>query len=130
MLRWLLSITCMQKLKCLLSRFLHYVAPYLSSGILPPTGYGTSIKSLHTRAVTTSKSLLSPNRVLQIASPKIAPEETNLPRPYRSILSQLQSSFCSCLHSYRERIGLIPSPLCTSCGVGPHTTINLFWLGE
>ena len=47
------------------SRFLHVVAPHLSSGILSPTDYETIIKSLHTRAVTTSESLLSHKRVLQ-----------------------------------------------------------------
>ena len=108
------------------SRFLHVVAPHLSNGVLPPAEYGTTIKSLHTGAVAASKSLLSPNRVLQTTSPQIAPEETNLPRPYRSTLSQLRSSFCSSLHSYRERIGLVPSPLCPSCGLAPHTTVHVF----
>ena len=79
------------------SRFLHCVAPHLSNSILPPTNYGTTIKSLHTRAVIISKSLLSHNRILQTASPQIALEETNLSWPYRSTLSQLQSSFCSSL---------------------------------
>ena len=40
--------------------------------------------------------------------------------------SQLRSSFCSSLHSYRERIGLVPSPLCPSCGLAPHTTVHVF----
>ena len=71
------------------SRFLHYVAPHVSSGILLPTDYGTTIQSLHTRAVATSKSLLYHNRVLQTASPQIAPEEANFLRPYRSTPSQL-----------------------------------------
>jgi len=43
-----------------------------------------------------------------------------------STLSQLRSSFCSFLHSYRKRIGLIPSPLCLSCGVESHTTVHIF----
>ena len=92
------------------SRLLHNVASHLSSGILPPTNYWTTIKSLHTRAVTITKSLLSPNRVLQTASPQITPEEANLPRPYRNTLSQFCSSSCSSLHSYREKIALVPSP--------------------
>ena len=62
------------------SRFLHYVAPLLSSGILPPTDYGTTIMSLYTRAFSGSKALLSHNRVLQTASAQIAPEEANLTR--------------------------------------------------
>ena len=69
---------------------------------------------------------LSHNRVLQTASLQIALEETNLPRHYISILSQLWSSFCSSLHYYRERIWLVPSPLCPSCGLMPHTTVHVF----
>ena len=38
----------------------------------------------------------------------------------------LFSSFCSSHHSYRERIGLLPSPLCSSCGLFPHTTVHVF----
>ena len=79
------------------SRFLHCVAPHLSNGILPPTDYETTIKSLNTRVVTISKSLLSHNCVLQTVSPQIAPEEANFPGPYRSTLSQLRYSFCSSL---------------------------------
>ena len=39
------------------SRFLQVVASHLSSGILPPAKYGTTIKSQHARAVAASKSL-------------------------------------------------------------------------
>ena len=81
------------------SRFLHCVAPYLSSGILNLTNYRTAMKSLHTKAVTDSKSVLSHNRILQTASPQITPEEASLPRPYITTLSQLRASFCSSLHS-------------------------------
>ena len=105
------------------SRFLQCVAPYLSSCILPPSVYGTTIKSLHTKAVPDSKSLLSHNCVLLTASRQIEPEEANLPRPCRTTFSQLCSSFCSSLHSYRERIGLISSPF---CGLEPHTNV---WCG-
>ena len=80
------------------SWFLHYVVPHLSSGILPPTDYGTTIKSLHTRAIIISKSLISHNRVLQTTSPQIDPEEANLPRPFQTFL------YFDLLSSYRERI--------------------------
>ena len=108
------------------SRLLHCVAPHLSNGILPPTDYGTTIKSLHTRAVTISKSLLSHNRALQTASPQIDLEKVNLPRHYRCTLSQLSFSFYSSLHSYRERIRLVPSPLCPSSRLESYTTVHVF----
>ena len=108
------------------SRFLHCAAPYVSSVNLLPTGYGTTIKSLHTKAISDYKSLLSHNPVLQTVSPQITPEETNLPRPYRTTLSQLRLSFCSSLHSYRLRIGIIPSSFCLSCIVEPHTIVHVF----
>ena len=69
---------------------------------------------------------LSHNRVLHTASPQIAPEEVNLPRPYRSTLSLLRSSFCSSLYSYREKIGVVPSPLCPFCELEPHSTVHVF----
>ena len=99
------------------------VSPYLSSGILPPSDYGKTIKSLHTKAVSNCKSLLSHNHVLQTASLQIAPEEPNVSMPYSTVLSQLRSSFCSFLYSYRERIERIPSP---SCRIESHTTDHVF----
>jgi len=72
------------------SRFLHCVAPHLASGILPLTdNYGTTIKSLHIKAVSDSKSVLSHSHVIQTASPQIALEEANLPRPYRRIMHNI-----------------------------------------
>ena len=74
----------------------------------------------------------SHNHVLQTASPQMVAEEANLPWPFRTILSQLRSSFCSSLHSYRERIGLIPSiaPSALSVELNPMpTSIFLFYLG-
>ena len=60
------------------SRFLHRVAPYLSNGILYTSDYGTIIKSIHTKAVSDSKSYLTLN--LQTASLQIATEVSNLSR--------------------------------------------------
>ena len=93
------------------SRFVHRISLHLTNGILPLTDFGIT-KSLHTRAVTISKSLFSHNHFFPNASPQIDPEEASLPRPYRNILSQLRYFFfCSSPHSYREKIGLAPSPL-------------------
>ena len=71
---------------------------------------------------------LTANHVLQTHSSQITAEKVNLHCPYRTSLSQIRSSFCSSLHSYRERIGLTPSPLCPSCGVELHKTVHIFLL--
>ena len=52
--------------------------------------------------------------------------QANLPWSYRTTLFQLCLSFCRSLHSNRESIRLIPSPLCPSCRVEPHTTARVF----
>ena len=99
-------------------RFLHRVAPYMSNGFLPYSDYGITIESHQTKVVSDSISLPTRNRVqLEIVS---------FPRPYRITLSQLRSSFCSSLRSYCERLELIPTPLCPSCGVVPHATVHAF----
>ena len=99
------------------SRFLHHVACISRTIfiILPTTDY----KSLHTGTVPQTISSLASIRVIQTFSPEIAAEEANLPHPYRTSLSQLHSYCCSSLHYYRDRIGLIPSPLCPYCGWKP-----------
>ena len=84
------------------------------------------MNSLHTKTVSDSKSLLTRNRVLRTTSPQIAAEEANLPRPYRIILSQLGSSFCSLLYYYRAMMGLIIS-LCPSCGIVSRTPYHPPW---
>ena len=61
----------------------------------------------------------TPNGVLQTSSPKIAEEEANIPNSYRTSLSQLRSCFYSFLHSYRVRIGPVPSVHILSCPSHP-----------
>ena len=34
--------------------------------------------------------------------------------------------FCSSLHSNHQKMGLIHSPICPSCGVEPHTIVHVF----
>ena len=63
----------------------------------------------------------SHNRVLQTIPPQIAPNEANLPRPYISAFFPTSFIFLQLPTFYRERIGLIPNPLCPSCGVEPHS---------
>ena len=113
--------------KTLLSRFFHRVAPYQSNGVLPTSNYGTTVKFLHTETVSKSISFLARNSFLHTASPQIPTEEANLPRPHMTTLSQHRSSFCSSLHFYRERMGLIPSSLCPSCCRKPHTSVHIFF---
>ena len=48
------------------------------------------------------------------------------PMTYMNSFSQIRSSFYSFLLSYRERMGLISSPLCSSGRGEPHTSIHLF----
>ena len=43
-----------------------------------------------------------------------------------SLASFFHLSFSSSLIWFREGIGLIPSPLYSSCGVEPHTTVHVF----
>ena len=100
--------------------FHNYRAVFYPAPIMGPP----SSRSPYTRAVTISKSLLSPSRVFQTASSQIAPEEANLPKPY-STFSQLRSSFCSSLRSYSKRIGLVTNPFCPSCGLEPYTTVHV-----
>ena len=83
---------------------------------------------LHSKTVSESEFLLSHNLVLQAASPQIASDEAKLPRPFKTTLSQLRSSFSSSLHSYCGRIGLILGPLCPFCGMEPYTNIRVFFL--
>ena len=63
------AVTCLsgirdKKTKTLQSRFLHRVASYLSSSILPHSDYGTTIMSLHTKVVSDSQFLLIHNHFL------------------------------------------------------------------
>ena len=99
-----------KKRKTLQPRVLHRIAPYLSSGILPTAHYRSLLKSLHTKALLDYNSLLTHDPILQFVSPLIAAEETNLPHPYGTTLSQLRLSFCSSFHSYGDMIGPIRSP--------------------
>jgi len=103
-------------------RFLHRVAPYLSSSI-PPLIMGppSSPFILELFPIPNFFHLITVSFRL-LPHKKQRKKQTSL----GPILSQLNSSFCSSLHSYREKIGLIPSPLCPSCGREPHTTVHVF----
>ena len=113
--------------KCTLqSRFLEPVSPFLTEGILPLTSYKLTIANLHTQYVQNAISNLDPNPVLNTPAPPIHPSETQLPRPYRSILTQLRSSYCSRLQSFQFGIDKSPSPICPHCRQDEQTTNHLF----
>ena len=108
------------------SRFHPAVAPYLSNGALPPTQYKPTLKALHSSAVLSSIDSRNSNRVLSTQPPTISDEESSLPRPHRTTLSQLRSGFCPALKSFQLRVGRAPDDLCPSCSISPQTTSHLF----
>ena len=70
-----------------------------------------------------------PNKVLLGPPLEVNPSERLLPLPYRSMLFQLRSGYCSRLQSYLHIVGGAPSPACLDCGSAPHTMEHLFsWL--
>ena len=70
--------------------------------------------------------------VLKTPAPPIHSSETQLPRPYRSILTQLSSAFCSRLKSSRFEIEKFPSPICPTCRLDeqPPITSSLALLSQ
>ena len=106
------------------SQFQYCVAPYLSNGILPPSIMGQPSNPFILDLLLFPSHFYLINVSFRLL-PQIASEEASLPRSYRSTVSQFRSSFCSSLHSYRERIGLVPSPICPSCVLEPHTTFHV-----
>jgi len=95
-------------------------------GIISPDEYKSTLKSLHTEAVTRAIASRSPSKVLLTPPTAVADEEKLLPRRLRSTLSQLRSGYCSSLNSFLHRINRAPDPLCPSCRGSPHTPAHLF----
>jgi len=60
---------------------------YLSNDVVPTAENKSTIKSLHSHAVSLSMDNLTANRVLQITSPQLAVEAKYLPHPYRTIVA-------------------------------------------
>ena len=88
--------------------------------------YKTVIKNLHTASVKETLLNYPPNKVLNAAPPVISKEETTLPRPIRTILSRLRSSYCRSLHSYMARIDNEFKDECPACQQSPHDTNHIF----
>ena len=109
--------------------FLPTLQPFLSpDNTLLPTNYKSTISRLHTSAVTQAINSYPPNPVLNQAPPDINPSEIQLPRHYRTILSQLRSNYCPKLQSYLHSINASLTPNCPSCPANPtpETVQHLF----
>ena len=81
---------------------------------------------LHTKY--TRKAILEQgnNPLLAIPTPLINKSEQELPRHYRSTLSQLRSGHCASLSSYLHRVGRSASPTCPHCGTDIQTVHHVF----
>ena len=106
-----------------LSDIQHLLEP---DGSIDRDSYRLTLNSIHTDRVTTYLASRSPNRVLGILPPDIADEETQLPRHYRTTLSQLRSGHCSRLNDYRARINLVEDDICPECHTAPHSVGHIF----
>jgi hypothetical protein len=80
------------------------------------------ISSLHTAAVASAISELTPNKVLGRRLPDIAEIENSLPRAHQTVVSQLRSDYCIKLRTYLFSIGMVQEKLCPECALSPHTT--------
>jgi hypothetical protein len=108
------------------SRFLPSLVPYLHNGTIRPDSYRQTIKALHTAAVTSAIAAQDVSKVLNQAPPPIDPSELELPRRFRTTLSQLRSGYSSSLRSFQARLGRHDDPLCPDCHTLPHTTAHIF----
>ena len=104
------------------------VALFLRNGVIPPDSLGTVKVDLHTAAV--AEAIIGmdakPNRVLGARPPPVDSSVTDLPRHWRSTLSQLRSGFCRCLRSYRAVVDQSGPSSCPECDAAEHTIEHLF----
>ena len=103
------------------------VQPFLRDGILPPTEYNKTLKSLHTKAVKAVIRRQEDNSVLDDFPLEVSPAEDKLPRPHRVVLAQLRSNYCQRLRSYEHtKLNRVPDAVCPECRYQRHTTSHLF----
>ena len=67
-----------------------------------------------------------PNKVLLAVFPPVDPAEQLLPQSYRIALSQLLSSYCHRLQSYRHSVGWAEDPTYPDCYSSDYMVANLF----
>ena len=85
---------------------------------------------IHSSFVRNSSAMQYVNPVLGTVAPPVCESERDLPRPFRSTLSQLRSSYCASLKGYQHRIGISPSPTCPDCGNFDQDVAHLFECDE
>ena len=104
-----------------------YIEPLLDSNRpLTEKKYRNLLKTIHTNEVRDALQTYEYPAVLGHNPPKIAKEETELPRTTRRTLAQLRSGYSKFLNSYMNRIDPTVSELCPDCQQTSHTTIHLF----
>ena len=108
------------------SKHLSSVSTFLTDGVIPPSEYKSTLKSIHTNAVASAISNHEFSRVLGGPRPDIDPSESSLSRAERATLAQLRSGTCQCLQDYKLMVGRSPSALCPECRFRRHTVHHLF----
>ena len=103
------------------------VAPYLTNGIVDPSKCRSTLKKIHTDAISASiKKLSVVNPVLGATPPLISDSEKRLTRFQRTTLAQLCSGSCRLLNDYKVTLGHIRSALCPECLFQRHTVRHIF----
>ena len=93
-----------QRFPTLQSRYLPEIQQYLTNNQTTPDEYKDIIKDIHTSTKETYRRRAPPDKVLNMAPPEIDREEDQLPRHFRTTLSQLRSVYCSRLLNYRHPV--------------------------
>ena len=99
---------------------------FIFGGVLEEGAYLLAKRLLRGQIIKEIVRSQAPNKVLMATSPPIDPAERRLPRSYRSALSQLRSSYCSRLQSYRNCVGWVDDHTCPDCHSTDHTVAHLF----
>ena len=114
------------KKETLSSAFSNLIDQYLVDDTLPPGAYPETLKFIHSSFVDSTKTQIGTNPLLNEPPPPVDKSEASLHRTTRSTLSQLRSSHCKALNTYKMRIGLSQSSTCPECGADDHSTSHLF----
>ena len=108
------------------SKHLNDIAPRLVNGVLPAGAFPETKVAIHTQYVSKAIEDLGNHPLLNTPAPAIDKSETDLPRHYRSTLSQLRSGHSNNLNTYLHRVGRSATKLCPQCNNSDHTVPHLF----